>query len=120
MLAAHDPNPMHHVQDSSAWEFFDRMAGDKVELQLPHLFGFQITKFMLLELLAAGLILAIYIPLARRAANGALPKRPLWNCFESLPTFIRNEGGRPNLREPDSPRVSPFPWDMLFSFRASN
>lgn len=113
MLAAHDPNPMHHVQDSSVWEFFDRMAGDKVELQLPHLFGFQITKFMLLELLAAGLILAIYIPLARRAANGALPKGPWWNCFESLLTFIRNEVARPNLGEHDADRFVPFLWTLF-------
>src|SRR5260221_6434533 len=113
MLAAHDPNPMHHVQDSSVWEYFDRMAGDKVELQLPHLFGFQITKFMLLELLAAGLILAIYIPLARWAANGALPKGPWWNCFESLLTFIRNEVARPNLGEHDADRFVPFLWTLF-------
>jgi F-type H+-transporting ATPase subunit a len=113
MLAAHDPNPMHHVQDSSIWEFFDRMAGEKVELQLPQLFGFQITKFMLLELLAAGLILAIYIPLARRAANGALPKGPWWNCFESLLTFIRNEVARPNLGEHDADRFVPFLWTLF-------
>src|SRR6266536_82405 len=103
MLAAHDPTPMEHVQDSSTWEFFSSAFGDTIEFKLPTFFGvFPITKYMILELLAAGLILAIYIPLARRSANGALPKGPWWNAFESLLTFIRNEVAKPNLGEHDA------------------
>jgi F-type H+-transporting ATPase subunit a len=113
MLAAHDPTPMEHVQDSSTWEFFST-AFDGVEWNIPTFFGlFPITKYMLLELLAAGIILAIYIPLARRAANGALPKGPWWNAFESLLTFIRNEVAKPNLGEHDSDKFTPFLWTLF-------
>src|SRR5437764_13022709 len=91
---------LDHVMDTNpegrpVWEFFHGM-----ELPLPEIFGFQITKFMLLELIAAGLIILIFVPLARRARSGALPKGAWWNCFESLLTFVRNEIAKPNLDPP--------------------
>ena len=49
-----------HVQDSSHWHLFDG-----VSISLPSVFGFQITKFMVLELIAAGLLVAIFVPLCR-------------------------------------------------------
>ena len=108
MAAEHEPNAMDHVQDSAVWEFFHG-----VEIHLPKIFGLQITKFMLLELLAAGLILAIFIPLARRSQNGALPRGAWWNAFESLLTFIRNEVARPTIGEHDADRFVPFLWTLF-------
>jgi F-type H+-transporting ATPase subunit a len=64
-------------------------------------FTFQLTKFMLLELIAAGLILAIFIPLCRLAAKGDVPRGPWWNAFELLLTFIRDEVARPTLAAPE-------------------
>jgi F-type H+-transporting ATPase subunit a len=95
---AHDPKD--HVMDSTGFEFFTTLFKDEVVLHLPLIGKFQITKFMILELIAAGLIIAIYIPLARKARNGALPKGAWWNAFESLLTFIRNEIAKPNLDPP--------------------
>jgi F-type H+-transporting ATPase subunit a len=96
---------MDHVKDSPHWVIFETLFGG-LELHLPafHLFGyeFQVTKFMVLELIAAGLILAIFIPLARRAAQVATPQGAWWNAFESLLTFIRDEVARPNLSGHDS------------------
>ncbi len=123
-MAAHDhvPNAFHHVLDSKRWEFFDRLFGEPVEWNLPavHLpWGgyFQITKFMVLELIAAGLILLIYIPLARRATSGELPKGWRWNMFESLLTFVRNEIARPNLGGEHHPEEAdkyvPFLWTLF-------
>ena len=66
---AHDP--IDHVMDSPKIEFFTSFFGDPVVIELPKIFGLQITKFMVLELIAAGLILLIYIPIARRARTGA-------------------------------------------------
>lgn len=108
---AHDP--MEHVLDAEQdWHIF----GD-VLVPLPHfeLFGhrFQLTKFMLLELLAAGLIVAIFVPLCRRAQSGSLPKGPWWNAFESLLTFIRNEVAIPNLGEHDADHYTPFLWTLF-------
>src|SRR5439155_17259666 len=70
-----------------------------------------------LELIAAALILLIYIPLARRASSGELPKGWGWNMFESLLTFVRNEIARPNLGGEHHPEEAdkyvPFLWTLF-------
>lgn len=112
-------NPFEHVQDTEVWEFFSTLFGDKQEIQLPaiHIPGFnyrfQITKFMIMELIAAVLILLIYLPLARRASTGELPKGRWWNAFESLLTFVRNEIAKPNLGEKDADKYVPYLWTLF-------
>jgi F-type H+-transporting ATPase subunit a len=56
---------------------------------------------MILELVAAGLIIAIFVPLARRAAKGDPPRGVWWNMFESLLTFIRDQVAKPTLSPPE-------------------
>jgi F-type H+-transporting ATPase subunit a len=122
-LRHHIPDPVGHVSDTEfgRWEFFDSLFGDKVEWQLPEIrlpfvnHPFQITKFMVLELIVAVLLVLIFIPIARRAKGGTLPKGPWWNAFESLLTFVRNEIARPNIGEHDADRYVPFLWS-LFTF----
>src|SRR5215831_13271074 len=115
MAAEHAPNAMEHVADAGRWEFFQG-----VEIDLPKIFGWQITKFMVLELIAAGLILAIYIPIARRARTGELPKGAWWNAFESLLTFIRNDVVRPNIGEKYADRYTPFFWTLFLFILFNN
>jgi F-type H+-transporting ATPase subunit a len=57
------------------------------------------TKYMWLMLIAAVLTFVIYRGLARRVQNGEYPRGPLWNFFESLLTFIRDEVAKPNFPE---------------------
>jgi F-type H+-transporting ATPase subunit a len=106
-------NPLEHVLDQTEWVIFESLG---ISWQLPSftLFGhkFQVTKFMILELIAAGLIIAIFVPLARRAARDKLPRGPWWNGFESLLTFIRDEVARPNMGD-DADRYVPFLWSMF-------
>ena len=117
----HVPNAFHHVMDTGRWEFFDRVFGIPVEWNLPAIpmpwGSLQITKFMVLELIAAGLILLIYIPLARRAASGELPRGWRWNMFEVLLTFVRNDIARPNLGGEHHPEEAdqyvPFLWTLF-------
>jgi F-type H+-transporting ATPase subunit a len=86
---------LSHVMDSSEWHFFTTF--EPKHIYLPKIFGFQITKFMVLQLIAAGLIMAIFIPLARRAARGDYPKGAWWNSFEVLLTFVRDQIAKPAL-----------------------
>jgi F-type H+-transporting ATPase subunit a len=124
LMAAHEhvPNAFHHVLDTRRWEFFDRLFPTPVEWHLPAIsypWGgeFQLTKFMMLELIAAALILLIYIPLSRRASSGDLPRGWRWNMFESLLTFVRNEIARPNLGGEHHPEEAdkyvPFLWTLF-------
>lgn len=109
----HEPNAFDHVLDAKKIEIFPSLFGQPWEIELPKIFGLQITKFMVLELLAAGLICAIFIPLARKAASGALPKGAWWNAFESLLTFVRDKIARPSLGEHDADKFVPFLWTLF-------
>ncbi len=121
--ANHQPHPFDHVMDSDKWEFFNAAFGKEIVWDLsPYGFDinigsfhhrFQLTKFMVLELLAAALILLIYIPLARRSQGGELPKGRWWNAFESLLTFVRNEIAKPNLGEKDADKYVPYLWTLF-------
>jgi len=103
-MPEHEHKPIHHVVDTTTWSFFDRLFHEPVVFKLDpiHLFGypFQITKFMLLEVIAAVLICVIFIPLARRVAKGGVPTGAWWNAFEVLLTFIRDQVAQPTLAPP--------------------
>ncbi len=104
-------NPLDHVLDqTSEWPIFESLGW---KIPLPNIFGFQVTKFMILELVAAIAVAAIFIPLCRRSRSGDLPRGPWWNAFESLLTFIRDEVAKPNIGEHDADRFVPFLWTMF-------
>src|SRR5262249_16731553 len=71
------------------------------------------TKYMLLEVVAAVLIAAIYIPLARRVQTGEPVKGGWYNAFETLVTFIRDEVAKPNLGEHAADQYVPFLWTIF-------
>jgi F-type H+-transporting ATPase subunit a len=111
---AHDAT--EHVSDAKYIHITDSLFGGwTIPLPELDLFGyhFQVTKFMVLELIAAVLAVVIFVPLCRKAASGTLPKGPFWNAFESLLTFIRNDVARPNLGEHDADQYVPFLWTLF-------
>jgi F-type H+-transporting ATPase subunit a len=110
----HSHDPMEHVQDVSqreGWHLFDEIFGG-LDIPLPPPisiggYDFYITKFMILEVLAALLIIAIYVPLAQRIAKGGLPTGPWWNFFETFFVFIRDKIARPYLDDPHAAHHGP-------------
>ncbi len=99
-------SPFEHVMDTQEWHFFESLG---LTIHLP---GF-LTKFMILELIAAGLIVAIYVPLARRVQSGEPVRGRFWNAFESLLTFVREQVAKPTIGEHDADRFVPFLWTMF-------
>lgn len=113
MASTGQPDPFHHVLDSAKWEFFsEHVFGREIAIHLPSIpipylhfgegfglrvYSFQLTKFMVLEVIAAVLIILIYWPLSRRAATGSPPRGFFWNSFESILTFLRNDVAKPSL-----------------------
>ena len=91
MSAEHTDN-FHHVRD---FPFFELPMGLKVEL--PNLFGFQLTKFMVLQVVAAAFTLFVFRGVAKRAASGEPVKGRFWNFWEALALFIRDEVVRPTI-----------------------
>jgi F-type H+-transporting ATPase subunit a len=103
-------NPFDHVMDSNHWHISEAL---NLGFHLPKIGSFQITKFMLLQLLSAGLILLIYIPIARRARSGEPPRGFLQNTFESKLTFMREQVAKPNIGGHDADRFVPFLWTIF-------
>ncbi len=106
-----------HVMDTKHWEILESQHW---HFHLPRVGGFQITKFMLLQLIAAALILIIYIPIARRARSGAPPRGFFWNTFESILTFLREQVAIPNIGHHDADRFVPFLWTLFLFILFNN
>jgi F-type H+-transporting ATPase subunit a len=75
---------------------------------------FQLTKYMVLELVAAALMILIFVPLAWRMRKGDAPRGRCWNFIESILVFIRNEVARPAIGAKDADRFLPFLWNIFF------
>lgn len=120
-----------HVKDATSfhvpgilWDHLPMWIKGAPELQhrgsipLPaiDLFGYhlQVTKFMVLEVVAAVLMLLIFIPLAWRMSRSERPRGKCWNLFEAILVFLRDEVARPTIGEKDAGRYLPFVWNLFF------
>ena len=74
----------------------------------------KLTKFMVLELVAAALMLLVFLTLAKRIRGGGPPKGLFWNFFEVMLVFIRDEVARPSIGKHDADKFLPFLWNMFF------
>lgn len=88
-------DPFHHVRDSRVLE----LPGGYTP-ELPTVFGFELTKFMLLQVVAAGLVLFIFTGLARRVRQGGPTRGRFWNFWEAMALYIRDEVVRPTIGDP--------------------
>jgi F-type H+-transporting ATPase subunit a len=104
-------NAFEHVADSP-----DIHISNKLSIPLPP----RLTKFMILELIAAGIIIAIYVPVARRLVRGDPPRGAWDNAFDSVLAFIRNEVAKPNIGEHDADRYVPFLWTLFLFVLVNN
>lgn len=100
LLAEH--GTFHHVYD---FDHFELPFGIQVPLPAlpeswPLIGGLQITKFMVLQLLAALLTLWIFRGLVRRIQGGQVAHGWWWNFWELLAVYIRDEVVRPIIGDP--------------------
>jgi F-type H+-transporting ATPase subunit a len=101
-----------HVKDA---DFFELPFQTHISIPQPfEAIGLHLTKFMVLEVVVAFLMLAIFIPLARRLANGELPRGRFCNMFEAMILFIRDQMVRPAIGQHDADRYLPFIWTLFF------
>jgi F-type H+-transporting ATPase subunit a len=142
-MAENPFDPAHlfgHVQDAEHFEVPRALAPDgKIEIRQPveleqpiveahgilQPFDLRVTKFMVLELVAAVLIAVVFIRLASRARRGARPRGKLWNLFEAMLVFIRDEVARPTIAHDrhhyhEADKYLPFLWTMFFFVLACN
>ena len=98
-----------HVSDIAKFEF-----PFGVELELPKVFGYQVTKYMVIEAAVALVLMLIFIPLARRIATGQPVRGRVANLLEAMLLFLRDEVARPSIGRHDADRFLPFIWSIFF------
>ncbi len=104
-----------HVLDGFHWHFLESLH---LEFEIPHIHGvfhgdgFGPTKYTFLMLLAAGLILWIYLPLSKKIQTGEAPRGKFWNLFESVLTFIRDDIAKPYIGK-EADRYVPYLWTVF-------
>jgi F-type H+-transporting ATPase subunit a len=110
--AGHSPNPLHHVVDANYLELpWRNYALPKFDFGL---FEFQLTRFMVMELVAACLIAAIIIPLARHVAKHPVTRGAFLNAFEAILLFIRDGIARPAIGGHGADDYVPYLWTIFF------
>jgi F-type H+-transporting ATPase subunit a len=75
--------------------------------------GFAISKFMIIELLVAGLMLAIFIWLRKKMTAGEPTKGKIANLFEALLHFVRDKIAKPAIGH-DADKFVPLLWTIFF------
>jgi F-type H+-transporting ATPase subunit a len=80
----------------------------------------QITRFMVMELLAAALIILIVVPLARHVARRPVTKGAFLNAFEAILLYIRDGVARPAIGGHDADAFLPYLWTVFLFVLFSN
>jgi len=114
-MAGHSANPLDHVVDQPTIEI-PWVFGPEYQLpiDLPRIAGFQITRFMVMELIAAVLIVSIMVPVVRHIARTPFSRGWFMNMFEAVLLFIRDQVVRPAIGGHGADRFLPFLWTVFF------
>ncbi|MGI9456638.1 MAG: F0F1 ATP synthase subunit A [Aeoliella sp.] len=103
--------PQWFKLDTPLWEM---KSGNSMLDSMFQPLDFQLTKFMLLELLVAVLIAVFFIGLAARIRWGGPPKGRLWNMLEAMYLFIRDQVAVPAIGKEDAGKFLPFLLTLFF------
>ena len=74
----------------------------------------QLTRFMVLEVVAAVILIAVFVRLANRMGQTDRPMGRLWNLLEAMLVFVRDQVARPAIGKHDAHRFLPFLWTIFF------
>ena len=138
---AHDPfdagHLIGHVKDAPHFEVPRMLSGGTGKWEIPQIrkspepiatisvgfkpvddmiepFEGRLTKFMVLEVVAATLVAFVFIRLAGKMSGGARPRGRAWNMLEAFLVFIRDEVARPCIGEHEAKKFLPFIWTIFF------
>lgn len=129
----HDPlDPAHlfgHVEDATYFHVPRALAPDG-HLAIPQIrdlpadpvwpgFDLIITKFMVLELVAAVLVVVVMVRLAQRLGSETTVRGRWSNLLETFLLFIRDQVARPAIGH-DADRFLPFLWTTFFFILVCN
>ena len=99
LVSAEVMDPFHNVRYGSEWElpqFVLNLFGRDKQFVLP----FGLTKYMVLQVVAAVLAFLVFRGLSQRVAGGKPVKGVFWNFWEMLALYVRDEIVRPSIGIP--------------------
>ncbi len=105
--------PIPQVRQSAEPILELRTGVDQID-RLLEPFDLHLTKFMVLEVVAAVLLIVVFVRLAQRMRGGESPRGRLWNLLEAMLVFIRDQVARPAIGKHDADRFVPFLWTIFF------
>ncbi len=76
--------------------------------------GFCISRFMIVELVVAALLVIFFVRVARAVRSGDRPKGRLANFFEAFLEYLRDHVAKPAIGEHDADRFVPLLWTIFF------
>jgi F-type H+-transporting ATPase subunit a len=82
--------------------------------------GFGITRYMLIEVAVAVILLFVFKWLAGKVSNGEAPKGKLCNLLESFVKFVRNDIVVPAMGEHDADDYMPLLWTVFMFILGCN
>jgi F-type H+-transporting ATPase subunit a len=108
-------SPLSHVLDHNTIEipWLSPPTFQKV-VELPSIWGFQVTRFMVMEVVAGALMLLVLVPVVRHIARNHVSRGWFMNMFEAMLVFIRDEVARPAIGGHGADRFLPFLWTAFF------
>lgn len=77
-------------------------------------FDLQLTKFMVVELVAAVLMCVIFIRLAQKMRQSDRPTGRFWNMFEAMVVFVRDDIARSAIGKTDGDKFVPYLLTVFF------
>ncbi len=114
-MAEHGESPLGHVIDHTTLELpWWRPPSYELKVDLPPLWGFQITRFMVMELIAAILILIVILPVVRHISRNYVSRGGFMNAIEAIILFIRDDIARPAIGGHGADHFLPYLWTAFF------
>src|SRR5208337_3419050 len=116
-MPGHGANPLEHVIDHHELELpwvTPPTFEYKVHLPQIPILGLQITRFMVMELIAAALMIAVIVPVVRHISRNYVSRGRFANMIEAMLLFIRDDVARPAIGGHGADRFLPFLWTIFF------
>ena len=82
--------------------------------------GFGITKYMVIEVIVAVVLLLVFRWLAGKIQHGGAPRGKAWNLLESIVCFVKTDVVEKGIEPHESPRYMPLFWTIFFFILGCN
>lgn len=120
-MAEHGHDPLSHVIDYSTLEipWWNPPRYD-VTIHLPQVFGVQVTRFMVMEVIVAVVLTLLMVVVTRHMARNPVSRGWFMNMFEAILLFIRDQVARPAIGGHGADKFLPYLWTIFFFVLFSN